>query len=596
MTADNVSYYSDPKPYGRNVRSNTSSSFTSINTRNENMGSSYFANLHFPTSKKQRFRDLMHSATSSISQKTAEGIKAVSDSTTQVYDYNIHTKGLENIKIRHLPAYTTFVDGTFETIIRLSTYIPGDPDLKRNKLLISVCKQFLRTGNESLLNSPTKSVSDDSFSSYSPSNSSSSSCSDFSGSEFNIHLDNGSELDIMKHRILGFLDKKIPNVPVVVQLSEISQTSQIDNGKYEMYDCRTDQFGDILLTARTDFLPAEIKVNLSQSFGPSTSGMKTFHNTFIKPGGIGVISDIDDTIKHTGITGDKMSMFRNVFVQAMDNWLIEDMPRFFDTLYNSRKEVDFFYASNSPSQLNDTLSLYINRYYPPGPIFLKQYSGNLLSSIMESGISKKLPIITNIMKNYPKKKFILVGDSGEQDFETYIRTALLFKQQILGIYIRCCKNSISDSPVRENSVLNDLNEIIKSEYYNSRKNTNSKNGRVPPPVPKRKPILSAEQNKKIALSKLSHIPKVNVKLTTPIIRSQEDKLSLHSYTNNSSIAPTRKSELYDKKGDNWKMRVKHGLQLLDDSGDDVSKIKIMFFKDPIDALADVMNMLKEREN
>ena len=147
-------------------------------------------------------------------------------------------------------------------------------------------------------------------------------------------------------------------------------------------------------------------------------------------------------------------------------------------------------------------------------MFLKQYSGNLLSGIMTSSANRKLNSITTIINDFPTKKFILIGDSGEQDLEAYVSTALKYPDQVVAIYIRCCKNSMSDMGLNEREIMNELNDLIYYQYvkpfqgYDDTGKDHSVSPALPPrpSIPKKKFSITNSQMNLIKLSKLNHHP------------------------------------------------------------------------------------------
>lgn len=75
-----------------------------------------------------------------------------------------------------------------------------------------------------------------------------------------------------------------------------------------------------------------------------------------------------------------------------------------------------------------------NHHFPPGSLHLRPNTG-LISKIRASKRSKR-DSICSIIQDFPHRKFILVGDSGEIDLEIYTRIAMEFPGQILKIFIR----------------------------------------------------------------------------------------------------------------------------------------------------------------
>ena len=75
-----------------------------------------------------------------------------------------------------------------------------------------------------------------------------------------------------------------------------------------------------------------------------------------------------------------------------------------------------------------------NHHFPPGSLHLRPNTG-ILSKIRASKRSKR-DSICSILRDFPQRKFILVGDSGEIDLEIYTRIATEFPGQVLKIFIR----------------------------------------------------------------------------------------------------------------------------------------------------------------
>lgn len=73
--------------------------------------------------------------------------------------------------------------------------------------------------------------------------------------------------------------------------------------------------------------------------------------------------------------------------------------------------------------------------FPPGSMHLRD-DGKLISRLVETPGQAKREAIIDILRDFPHRHFILVGDSGEIDLEIYTRIAIEYPHQILKIYIR----------------------------------------------------------------------------------------------------------------------------------------------------------------
>lgn len=155
---------------------------------------------------------------------------------------------------------------------------------------------------------------------------------------------------------------------------------------------------------------------------------------YIPPYGVSVISDIDDTIKNTGILGSKRELFRNVFVYEYDQIAIEGVQEWYHAI--GAEGAAFHYVSNSPWQLYPTISSYMrSAKFPQGTMHLKEYGG-LLNGLFEPASERKKQNLHKILQDFPHRKFVLIGDSGEGDLEAYIDVAKQFPNQVLALYIR----------------------------------------------------------------------------------------------------------------------------------------------------------------
>lgn len=539
--------------------------------------------------KRQRFMNLMKSTKDSYMHGWASGIpqRALGSirgtDTEEVQELNLPL----DMDIQFYPSYTTQRENGYETIIRLAVCSPGNPASRRNRILLSLCKQYLRPANSGTIDD--ESI-EQKFGNLPDSDSQSTLIEKDAASTPTLNelpFSNSSaldELDVLKNRISGFMLRKIPNLPIIIDL-----VSRKEPGCYHPTFATTDNHGNVWTRIRTDFLPTDIRVTLDTPTDFPRVIVHRYFCNYIKPDGYGVISDIDDTIKHTGVTGDKRSMFRSVFLNDIDTWLIKDVSLW----YKKLKELfraDFFYVSNSPVQTYPTLQQYVSSHFPAGPLFLKQYTGNLLSSLMTSSANRKLGAITQILNDFPSKKFVLIGDSGEQDFEAYISTAAQYHEQICAVYIRCCKDSLSDMGLREAEVMHELNDIIRREYLAVPIVNKEKPKKRPPPVSLLKPDLTPEQQREIRESRLQARDSTTQPSKSPDALDPESSFYCTPSTQNDYGTY---NTFFDKKADSWRNRVLNGLRSLKALRND-KKIRVMFFTDPELPLRDYVNEVQHK--
>lgn len=157
----------------------------------------------------------------------------------------------------------------------------------------------------------------------------------------------------------------------------------------------------------------------------------------------GVISDIDDTVVHTGVTS-PLRMARTVLLKnARTRSPLKGVANFYKDLKQGRKGNGLnplFYVSSSPWNLYDLFQEFFQiRNIPAGPIFLRDWGFERQSMLAVNNRQYKLNAICNILEKLPDLKFILIGDSGEKDAEIYTEIIQNYPGRILAAYIRSVK-------------------------------------------------------------------------------------------------------------------------------------------------------------
>ena len=155
----------------------------------------------------------------------------------------------------------------------------------------------------------------------------------------------------------------------------------------------------------------------------------------------GVISDIDDTILHTGVISSLKwkVVFNTVFKRPGQRTPLEGAVQLYGLLHRGKsgKAINpVFYVSHSPWNLYRYLELFLTKNnFPKGPILLRNFP-KWRGTGAEGEKPQKQKEIVNILSTYPDLKFILIGDSGEHDADIYKEIAERYPDNILAIYLR----------------------------------------------------------------------------------------------------------------------------------------------------------------
>ncbi|XMO86715.1 phosphatase domain-containing protein [Algibacter sp. AS12] len=238
------------------------------------------------------------------------------------------------------------------------------------------------------------------------------------------------------------------------ETDEIKNTElRIKVGDDKFYYTKTDKKGYFLIDgivenledyANTEgWVPLEISYN-TQHLKRTIQSDNRFPGDMLIPSkkaSFGVISDIDDTILHTGLTSIlKWRVLINTLLTSAGKRLpLEGAPEFYHLLHRGKTGQEanpIFYVSHSPWNLYRYLELFLNKNnFPKGPIILRSFPRPFTKKRKGEKPQKHKEIV-NILKTYPDLKFILIGDIGEHDPYIYKEVSESFPGRILAIYLR----------------------------------------------------------------------------------------------------------------------------------------------------------------
>lgn len=163
----------------------------------------------------------------------------------------------------------------------------------------------------------------------------------------------------------------------------------------------------------------------------------------IGPTGVSVISDIDDTIKESEVT-DRRRLLRNTFLREFEP--VEGMAERYREW--AAQGAAFHYVSTSPWQLFTCLHELLQRAgFPLGSFHLKtiRLRDPSILRLFVARRAVKRRWISSIIRMFPQRSFVLVGDSGEKDPEIYGAMARRYPEQVQQIFIRRVPGAAEDT-------------------------------------------------------------------------------------------------------------------------------------------------------
>lgn len=156
--------------------------------------------------------------------------------------------------------------------------------------------------------------------------------------------------------------------------------------------------------------------------------------------GFGVISDIDDTVVRTDVGRLVRMVSTTVFGNAHTRLPFPGVAAFYQALQAGADRGGpnpLFYVSSSPWNLRELLAeLFELRGIPAGPILLRDWSADPGGPRRGQRRMHKVRVVNEVLAAYPHLRFILIGDSGQEDPEIYASIAAEHPGRILSIYIR----------------------------------------------------------------------------------------------------------------------------------------------------------------
>lgn len=263
----------------------------------------------------------------------------------------------------------------------------------------------------------------------------------------NIDLDQKGIFNLMKNTWKRFETDEIKNAPLKITFSNGETVNGTTDGDgYYLIDENISGLQKLAnkegwVTFDLSFTKANLKreIILQNRF----PGEMLIPNENAK---FGVISDIDDTILHTGVVSSlKWKVILNtMFKRATKRLQLEGTSDFYTKLHQGKTGNEanpIFYVSHSPWNLYRYLELFLKtNNFPKGPILLRSMASFKMRKKSDEKPQKQKEI-SNLLKSYPDLKFILIGDSGEKDGDIYQEISTLFPGRIKAIYLRSVNHS-----------------------------------------------------------------------------------------------------------------------------------------------------------
>jgi phosphatidate phosphatase APP1 len=154
-----------------------------------------------------------------------------------------------------------------------------------------------------------------------------------------------------------------------------------------------------------------------------------------------VVSDIDDTIVDSGIAHGLGAILRTMLLQEQATRVpltgAAELYRALARVTPDAPERPFFYLSTSPWNLAGFLQGFLAQHrFPSGPLVLTDWGPSTDSLLRVSSRTHKLSTLRQLAQALPHSRFVLIGDSGQQDPMIYAEFCAEHPGRVVAVYIR----------------------------------------------------------------------------------------------------------------------------------------------------------------
>lgn len=154
-----------------------------------------------------------------------------------------------------------------------------------------------------------------------------------------------------------------------------------------------------------------------------------------------VISDIDDTVMHTGVAN-KLKMLWRLFVADADSRVAfpgaAALYRALHSGVTGNEANPMLYVSRAPWGVYEMLTEFFRLHaIPAGPVmFLREWGLSWRHPLPRRAEEHKRDLIDHMLALYRDRPFVLIGDSGQHDPEVYAQVVEAHPGRIRAVYIR----------------------------------------------------------------------------------------------------------------------------------------------------------------
>lgn len=202
----------------------------------------------------------------------------------------------------------------------------------------------------------------------------------------------------------------------------------------ERHDVRTDRSGNLDARLPNPGLPpgwAEVTLRAADS-PPATARVRVIGDDVET----GIVSDIDDTVLSTYLPRPLLAAYNTFVAREEARRPVPGMAELYDRILADRPGAPIVYVSTGAWNTAPTLRRFLSRNgLPDGPLLLTDW-GPTNSGWFRSGREHKRACLESLVADFPRIRWVLVGDDGQHDPAIYADFARTHPEHVRAIAIR----------------------------------------------------------------------------------------------------------------------------------------------------------------
>lgn len=150
----------------------------------------------------------------------------------------------------------------------------------------------------------------------------------------------------------------------------------------------------------------------------------------------GILSDIDDTVMVTALPRPLLAFWNAFVLNERARMATTGMAVLYERILRAHPGAPAFYLSTGPWNAAPTLSRFLHRnLFPVGPLLLTDW-GLTEDRWFRSGREHKQDNLERLAREFPRMKWLLVGDNGQHDEAIYSDFAQRHPENVAAVAIR----------------------------------------------------------------------------------------------------------------------------------------------------------------